>query len=138
VAGHNSPVSISLSVGENGRGADLYERRYAVLQSTRAFLAELAAHKLVSDETLRTIRRNAADAPLLFDDGLAAYLKEIFDRAAMVQSITIAMERLPVGDEKSAAAREAGKHRGWLLAQGDVLTEKFRPFLVHTQSGYGA
>jgi hypothetical protein len=129
VAGHNSPVSFNLSVGVNRQGADTYEKRYAVLQSTRAFLNELAGHRLISDGTLRTIGRNAADAPLLFDDGLAAYIQELFDRAAKVQSITIAMEGLPVGIEKAAASREAGKHRQWLLEQADILTEKFRPVL---------
>jgi hypothetical protein len=128
-AGHNSPVSFNLSVGVNRQGFDKYERRYALLQSTRAFLDELTAHRLVSEGTLRTIGRNAVDAPLLFDDGLAAYIKEIFDRAAKVQSITITMEELPVGNEKAAASRKAGEHRQWLLEQGNILTEKFRPVL---------
>jgi hypothetical protein len=129
VAGHNSSVSVILSVGENRQDADSYEKRCAVLRTTRAFLDELVTRSLVSDETLRTIRRNAADAPFLFDDELAAYLGEIFDRAAKVQSITISMEDLPVGDQKSAAVRKAWEHREWLLEQANVLTEKFRPVL---------
>jgi hypothetical protein len=39
------------------------------------------------------------------------------------------MESMSQGESKSAAAREAGKHRLWLIEQRDVLTERFHPFL---------
>jgi hypothetical protein len=51
VTGHNSPLNLDLTLGENGRDADRYERRYAVFQAVGALLAEVLFQKLVSDDT---------------------------------------------------------------------------------------
>lgn len=109
---------------------DLYDRRYAVFQAVRRFLDEASVRKIVSDDTLRAFVLGTADAAFLFDDRLAAYLKEMSERARKAQSIYMVMEDLPAGDEKARASAAAGGHVTWLMQQIDGLTEKFRPFLT--------
>lgn len=77
---------------------DLYDRRYAVFQAIRRFLDEAVSHKIVSSETLYSFALGTADAAFLFDDRLAAYLKEMRGHAAAAQSIYSVMEAMPVGD----------------------------------------
>jgi len=109
---------------------DLYDRRYAVFQAARRFLDEASMQKIVSAETFRSFVLGTADAAFLFDDRLAAYLKEMRDRAAKAQSIFMAMEDLPAGDEKARASAAAGEQFIWLMQQIDGLVDKFRPFLT--------
>jgi hypothetical protein len=108
---------------------DLYDRRYAVFEAVRRFLDEAVSAKIVSPETFRSFALRTGDAPFLFDDRLAAYLKEMRDHAAKAQSIYSVMETMPAGDQKAAASKAAGEHFVWLVNQIDGLPEKFRPFL---------
>jgi hypothetical protein len=128
VTGHNSPLSVTLTVGGNGN--DAYERRYAVFRDARKLIDEAHSNKFFSDETLRSFVTGARDALFLFDDdGLVLYLNEIRERAAKLQSITMVMEGSLLEGQRAAASQAAGEHRRWLMAQSDVLLEKFRPFL---------
>lgn len=109
---------------------DLYDRRYAVFQAVRRFLDEASTQQIVSTETLRSFALGTTDAAFLFDDRLAGYLKEMRDHAAKAQSIFMAMESLPPGEEKARASAAAGEHFIWLMRQPDGLADKFRPFLT--------
>src|ERR1700730_2632771 len=110
---------------------DLYDRRYAVFEAVRRFLNEAVSQKIVSSETFHPFVLGTADAQFLFDDGLAAYLKEMREHAAMARSIYLTMESIPEGaPQKAAASKAAGERVSWLVNQIDGLTEKFRPFLT--------
>jgi hypothetical protein len=70
------------------------------------------------------------DAAFLFDDEVVAYLAKVSYHTRYLQSITEVMEAMPAGSQKAEAARAAGHHRQWLLAQDDaILTDKFRRYL---------
>jgi hypothetical protein len=88
---------------------DLYERRYAVFEAVRRFLDEAVSHKIVSRETYRSFALCTADAPFLFDDRLAAYLKEMREHAANAQSIYSVIEGLQdmPSDQKISAVSDA-------------------------------
>lgn len=110
---------------------DLYDRRYAVFEAVRRFLNEAVSQKIVSSETFHPFVLGTADAQFLFDDGLAAYLKDMREHAAMARSIYLTMQSIPEGaPQKAAASKAAGEHVSWLVNQIDRLTEKFRPFLT--------
>jgi hypothetical protein len=117
---------------------DLYDRRYAVFHATRRLLDEVISNKIVSGDTLRSFVLGTADAQFLFDDTLAAYLKEMRDHAAKHQSINITMESMPAGDEKAAASKAAGEHLLWLIDQIDGLAGRFRSFLILDMRGRSA
>jgi hypothetical protein len=109
---------------------DLYDRRYAVFDAVRRLLEEAISTKIVSSETFNSFALGTADAAFLFDDDLAAYLKEMRERAAKARSIHIAMEGMPVGDQRASAAKAAEEPSLWLIDQVRVFDEKFRPFLT--------
>lgn len=112
---------------------DLYDRRSAVFEAVRQFLNEAISQKIVSTETFRSFALRTADAPFLFDDRLAAYLKEMRDHGANAQSIYSVIESgegIMPPDQKARASEEAGKHLMWLVGQIDRIAEKFRPFLT--------
>lgn len=109
---------------------DLYDRRYAVFDAVRTFLNEAVRNQVVSQETCRTFALKTADAEFLFDDGLAAYLKEMREHAFKAQALYITMQQMGPGDQKDAALRAASVHTTWLIDQIDGLALRFRPFLM--------
>jgi hypothetical protein len=108
---------------------DLYDRRYAVFDAVRAFLNEAISSQIVSQETFRMFALKTADAEFLFDDGLAAYLREMREHASKAQAIYITMQQMEPGDQ-AAAFSAASEHTMWLINQIDGLAARFRPFLV--------
>jgi hypothetical protein len=109
---------------------DLYDRRYAVFDAVRALLNEAISSQIVSPETFRMFALKTADAEFLFDDGLAAYLREMREHAFKAQSIYSTIQPMEPGDQKAAAFRAAAEHTTWLNAQIDGLAARFRPFLM--------
>ena len=109
---------------------DLYDRRYAVFDAVRAFLSEAISSQIVSPETFRMFALKTADAEFLFDNGLAAHLREMREHASRAQAIYITMQQLEPGDQKAAASRAASEHTMWLINQIDGLAARFRPFLM--------
>jgi hypothetical protein len=133
VAGHNSSVNVSLSFSNDTQNADRCERRYAVFQVVGKALNEALCNKMISEETFQSFSKAITDSRFLFvdfvDDALVAYLNEIRTRASQFQAITISMEALPPGDEKSRASAAAGEQRLWLIDQIDGLFKKFESAL---------
>jgi hypothetical protein len=130
VAGRNSPVSVSLTVGKDTETADRYERRYAIFQAVGRALKEALTEKMISPETFQCFFQAVTDSRFLLGDSpLVTYLHELRDRAGKFQAIMISMEATPPGEEKARASRAAGKQRLWLIDQIDGLSTKFEPVL---------
>jgi hypothetical protein len=130
VAGHNSPVNVSLTVSKDTQNADRYERRYAIFEAVGRALNEALCDKMISPETFQSFSKAVTDSRfLLGDEGLVAYLNEARSRAAKFQAVTISMETLPPGDQKARASAAAGEQRLWLIEQIDGLSKKFEPVL---------
>lgn len=108
---------------------DLYERRYAVFDAVRTYLAEVMSNGIASQETTRTFVLKTGDAEFLFDDELAAYLKEMREHASTARAIHFVIEPLQPGDRKAAAFSKESEHTMWLVNQMDGLVGRFRPFL---------
>jgi hypothetical protein len=130
VAGHNSPVNVSLMASKDTQNADHYDRRYAIFEAVGRALNEALCDKMISPETFQSFSKAVTDSRfLLRDEGLIAYLNEIRSRAAKFQAVTISMEALPPGDQKARASAAAGEQRLWLIEQIDGLSKKFEPIL---------
>ena len=126
VAGHNSPVSVSLTVSKETQQATRYERRYAIFRAVGKALNEALCNKMISTETFQSFSKAVTDSRfLLGDDELVAYLNEMRRRASKFQAITISMEPLPPGGDKARASAAAGEQRLWLIDQIDGLSRKF-------------
>jgi hypothetical protein len=130
VAGHNSPLNVSLTVSKDTQHADHYERRHAIFQAVGTALNEALCDEIISAETWESFSKAVTDSRfLLGDDELVAYLNELRKRAAKFEAITISMEALPPGDEKARAFAAAWEQRRWLIDQIDGLPKKFESVL---------
>jgi hypothetical protein len=108
---------------------DLYDRRYRIFDAARRLLSEIIIHGNATDEALRAFVLGTSDALFLLDDDLAKYLAEMSQHARALVAIKIAMEALPVGEQKANASKVAIDHQMWLVEQLDDLADKFRPVL---------
>src|SRR5216683_2547598 len=81
---------------------DLYDRRFAVFQAARKFLAEVMTQRYASDDQIRSYVVGTADAGFLLNDDIATYLEEIRKRGSRMGAIKETLQPLPVGNERSA------------------------------------
>jgi len=99
-----------------------YNRRVAVYEATRKFLAGVF-HRTISDDEIRAYGLYTLDAQFLFDDALYKYLRELCQRVTTWN------------DAKSPADIKA-QNLEWITQQGDEETGfavRFKPFLVYEQ-----
>jgi len=66
---------------------DLYDRRFAVFQAARKFLAEVMTHGYPSDDQIRLYVVGTADAGFLLNADVATYLEEIRKRGSRLGAI---------------------------------------------------
>jgi hypothetical protein len=111
----------------------LYDRRVAVYEATRKFLADVF-HGNITEDDIQAYGLLTLDAQFLFDEELYLYLKEIRQRVAAWRQAKWLSELEPPSAEKGAFADIARDRLDWISQQGDENTGfavKFRPFLVH-------
>jgi len=109
---------------------DLFDRRFAVFEAARKFLVTVMRNGKISVPDLQSYAVGVIDAQFLLNREVHDYLVEIRKRAATMQGLKDTLEPLPAGDEKARLAGKAGEEIAWLVAQLDVLPEKFKPFLT--------
>jgi hypothetical protein len=110
-----------------------YEKRVAVYEATRKFLASVF-HGSISDDDIRVYGLCTLDAQFLFDEKLYSYLKEIRQRVGAWTHAKCSIEQLPPGDERNEYERIKKEYLNWIIQQGDETTgfaTRFVPFLVH-------
>jgi len=118
---------------------DLFDRRFAVFEAARKFLATVMSHGKMSVPDFNEYTAGVIDAQFLLNQELHAYLFEIRRRAAAMQALKETLEPLPAGEKKAELAERAGQEFAWLSAQLDVLPRKFKPFLtLEPKRGYSA
>jgi hypothetical protein len=113
----------------------LYERRFAVYEATRIFLADVY-QKNISDQKIQVFGLRVLDAKFLFDDDLYKYLTEIRHRVEAWNSARPSSMMIPFGtDDRSADfKRIESENLNWLKRQGDEqvgFDVRFRPFLMY-------
>jgi hypothetical protein len=86
---------------------DLYDRRFAVFQAARKFLAEVMTHGYPSDDQIRSYVVGTADSGFLLSADVATYLEEIRKHGSRLGAIKETLKPLPVGNERSALVSES-------------------------------
>jgi hypothetical protein len=110
---------------------DLYDRRFAVFQAARSFLAEVMTHGYPSDDQIRVYVVGTADAIFLLNEDIATYLAEIRRKSIYLQEYHETLKSLPVGDERTAIVKQNSVIFAWLMEQLPAgLVKKFKPFLT--------
>jgi hypothetical protein len=111
------------------------ERRFAIYEATRKFLASVYDDS-ISEDSIRAYGLHALDAQFLFDDGeeLYKYLREVHSRVATWYAAEGKATKLPLGDDKNAQKQIATQNLDWINKQGDERTGfavRFNPFLAY-------
>jgi hypothetical protein len=109
---------------------DLFDRRFKVFEAARLFLARVMASGKMSVPAFNEYTAGVIDAQFLLSKQVHAYLFEIRRRASVMQALNDTLEPLPPGAKKTKLVEDAGEHFTWLVAQLDVLPDKFKPFLA--------
>src|SRR5262249_13041609 len=109
---------------------DLFDRRFAVFEAARKFLATVMRSGKMSVSDLNEYTAGVIDAQFLLNQEVHGYLVEVRKRAVVMQALRDAAEPLSGGAEKAKRAEQAGKEFTWLVEQLDVLPSKFKPFLT--------
>jgi flagellar basal body-associated protein FliL len=108
-----------------------YNRRVAVYEATRTFLADVF-HGNISDTNIREYSLKTLDAQFLFNSNLSKYLNEVRDRVAAWNHADSAAEREPPGEQKIKYLTIRNEHLNWITEQGDQrFPLRFEPFLVY-------
>jgi hypothetical protein len=86
----------------------------------------------VSREGLSAFVRGTEQSVFLLDKELSDYLTDMRDRAVNLRAAAakLSYQKLPVGDERAALAKERAELSAWFVGQFDVLIEKFKPTLT--------
>jgi len=109
-----------------------YERRVAVYEATRTFLAKVFERR-ISDDDIKTYGLFALDAKFLFDEGMYRYLHEIRHRVAAWHRAETSANQMPASAERDETERIERENRNWIIQQGDEKTgfaTRFIPYLV--------
>lgn len=109
---------------------DLFDRRFAIFEAARRFLANMLAQARTSEEQDRDFVLATGEARFLLDDDLHSYLDEWRRKASSIRRIELQLESL-VGEEQRKPAVDAkGALLDYFENQYDELINKFRPYLT--------
>ncbi|MCI0465618.1 MAG: hypothetical protein L0Y57_01200 [Beijerinckiaceae bacterium] len=108
---------------------DLYDRRYRVFDAARTLLVQIARERISSDEALRAFVIGTGDAVFLFDDDMAAQLKQMYSHAQKLQILGQYLEPMPVGPQRTKLVNQSEEEFKWLDEQLGGLVDTFKPFL---------
>lgn len=108
---------------------DLFDRRFAILQSTQGIIDVIASHRKIPPDVFAEFATSVGAARFVLDERLSKYLREVLRHVSAFQNIQTLLPDMPPGDDKSKAICVSGSELGWLIDQSDGLGEKFQPFL---------
>jgi hypothetical protein len=112
--------------------AQMYERRYIVFKSFMSFFSQVMQDGKTTYQQLGQFYAEASEADFLFSDAIAKIREEIYSRGIdMVASYermypSDGSPGLPVGVERSQAAKENGDHLKWFMAQISETKNAFK------------
>jgi len=108
---------------------DLFDRRFAILQSTQRMLVEVLTDARISDGTFAHFSAGTGAARFIFGESVADYLHEVRGHAVKLYSLQTVLRDMEAGHEKARAASAEGAEVQWLVEQLDGLGARFQPYL---------
>lgn len=113
---------------QNKLKLELFDRRFAVYDTTTTFLASAMNSGAAKDEEFKFMSATH-DAKWLLNTDIAEYLEDIYRKAVSLQFLVSELQDLPIGEERSANIHMQREIKEWLLKQYEVLDEKLAPYL---------
>jgi hypothetical protein len=117
-------------LAQNKLKLDLFDRRLSIYEAARTLVASIMTSGKAKDEEVFKFMVATREAKWLLNDSIAQYLdKELYHNAIDLQTLAAELEGVPVGEVRTKNVRAQAEIKKWLLAQFEVLDEKFSPFL---------
>ena len=113
-----------------------YDKRFAIYEATRKFLARAFEDIDLSEDEVRVYGFCTLDARFLFDDHMANFLREVHRPVATWQEANWMASHASSTDKKSEYEKIRRETLNWIIAQGDEqrgFATKFAPFLVQRE-----
>jgi|SRR5271155_1966186 len=112
----------------------LYNRRVAIYEATRTFLAAVF-HDNISEDDIEDYGLKTSDAQFLFDENLFNYLRGVHSRVTQWRKANCEAEKTEQahhGDERDAFLRIGREQLKWITEQGDHrFPLRFGKFIVY-------
>ena len=118
------------SRSSRGTRKSLHARRSEVYRDVVRILTLLGRKGDLRKEELLDFRSRTQDVALLFDEGIAAYVDEIYARGVKLMSTyeLLKSTTLPIGDERDQITVENAKQLIWLADQLALVKKKFQSY----------
>jgi len=110
--------------------ADLYDRRYRVLEATRKFLSTITINGAVQLDAYFAFASGTADAVFLFDENVVAYIEKIQENARQLRFMQRRLGDENIPQEQRAKLADQAADLEMQLTGAGVLNElvaAFRP-----------
>ncbi len=113
-----------------GTRKSLHARRSEVYKDVVRILTLLGQKGDLRKEELLDFRSRTQDAALLFDEGIASYIDEIYTRGVKLMSTSEILKgtELPIGNERDQVTVENAKQLIWLADQIALVKKKFHDY----------
>lgn len=112
---------------------DLYNKRFKVFDSLKTLLGHIGQQGNVKLEQVYEFMTATKEAVFLFEEDISTYLDTISQKAFDLRSENMKLEKLPVGEERSAKVDETSELCSWLVKQSEVAVDKFNKYLKFEQ-----
>jgi len=117
-------------IAQNKLKLDLFEKRFQVYDVARGFLSSIMTSGKVNDEDLNKFLPGTREAKWLLNNDIATYFfEQIWTNAVKLQTLDTLLKDIRVVDERKKNVQQQGEIKKLLMAQFEVLDEKFGPFL---------
>jgi hypothetical protein len=108
---------------------DLFEKRFAVYTGLQNCLANIFQKGVFDSATDIALMLNTHPSVFLFDETITNYIKEVRNRALLLEETVASLDGLPKSDQRSALVKQKYEHLKWLSEQNVKLPGIFSPYL---------
>jgi hypothetical protein len=122
------------SLGRSQLKVALFDRRVIVYEAMKRFVADTMSGGTTTMDSMISMLRETRYAPFLFERraGISEYIGHFYKQGVELKYAQQGHERIRSAQEEPERLRLIQRQHDlllWFTAQGDVIDEKFRPYL---------
>lgn len=115
---------------QNKLKLELFDRRLIVYEAARDYISSVMTSGKTTNEKELEFLVGIRGAKWLFDEHVTQYLdKELWHKICGLGCLQSELDGMPTGEERTRKIRAQAVLKEWIIAQMQVLDEKFAPFL---------
>jgi hypothetical protein len=117
-------------IAQNKLKLDLFERRLVIYEAARGYISSVMTSGKTSQIKEMEFLSGTRGAKWLFDDEIVNYLnKVLWHKICALGCVQSELEGMPAGEEHTKKIHAQAELKKWLMAQEEVIDNKFSPFL---------